>query len=93
MKDKKKTVDKKSKNLKLSNRQLREKGITLIALVVTIVILLILAGVTLNIALSDNGLFNKTKEAVSKTKLEMEKEQLQTAMITAFDVKTRRNRL
>ena len=30
--------------------------------------MLILAGVTLNIALSDNGLFNKTKEATEKYK-------------------------
>lgn len=38
------------------------KGITLIALVVTIVILLILAGITIN-ALTDNGLISKTKQA------------------------------
>ena len=45
---------------------MKEKGITLIALVVTIIILLILAGVTLNIALSDGGLFSKTQEAADK---------------------------
>ena len=49
-------------------KSLQEKGITLIALVVTIIILLILAGVTLNIVLSDNGLFSKTREAVEKYK-------------------------
>ena len=47
---------------------LQEKGITLIALVVTIIILLILAGVTLNMALSQNGLFSKTQEAAEKYK-------------------------
>ena len=47
-------------------RNIKEKGITLIALVVTIIILLILAGVTLNLALSNNGLFSKAKEAVNK---------------------------
>lgn len=36
-----------------------EHGITLVALVVTIIILLILAGVTINMALGDNGLFIK----------------------------------
>ena len=46
----------------------QERGITLIALVVTIIILLILAGVTLNIALSDGGLFSKTQEAADKYK-------------------------
>ena len=57
-----------SKNELSRKISLREKGITLIALVVTIIILLILAGVTLNMALSDNGLFSKTKEAVEKYK-------------------------
>ncbi len=72
MKEKKRMLDKKSLNLKLKKmnkkKSLQEKGITLIALVVTIIILLILAGVTLNIALSDNGLFSKTKEAAEKYK-------------------------
>ena len=44
----------------------KERGITLVALVVTIVIMLILAGVTLNIALGENGLFKMTKSAVDK---------------------------
>ena len=70
MKDKIKTLDKKCYNLELQKirkkQQIREKGITLIALVVTIIILLILAGVTLNIALSDNGLLKKAKEGVDK---------------------------
>ena len=48
--------------------QMKEKGITLIALVVTIIILLILTGVTLNLALTDNGLFSKAKDAVEKYK-------------------------
>ncbi len=42
------------------------KGITLIALVVTIVILLILAGVSLNLVLGNNGIINKAKEARDK---------------------------
>lgn len=40
-----------------------ERGITLIALVVTIVVLLILAGVTITYALGDNGLFGTAKKA------------------------------
>ena len=43
-----------------------EKGITLIALVVTIVVLLILAGVSLSLVLGENGLINKSKEARDK---------------------------
>ncbi len=41
----------------------KEKGITLIALVITIIILLILAGVTLGTALGQNGLFQRAKIA------------------------------
>lgn len=41
-------------------------GITLVALVITIVIMLILVGVTINIAF-DGELFNKARESVNKT--------------------------
>ena len=40
-----------------------EKGITLVALVVTIIVLIILAGVTLNIVLDQDGIINKAKQA------------------------------
>ena len=40
-----------------------EKGITLVALVITIIVLIILAGVTLNIVLDQNGIINKAKQA------------------------------
>lgn len=39
-----------------------QKGITLVALVITIIILLILAGISIA-SLSDNGLFGKAKQA------------------------------
>ena len=42
------------------------KGITLVALVITIIILLILAGVSIA-TLSDSGLFQKAKDAESKS--------------------------
>ena len=41
----------------------KEKGITLVALVVTIVILLILAGVSLNLVFGSNGIVSKAGEA------------------------------
>lgn len=44
-----------------------EKGITLIALIVTIIILLILAGVTIAALKGDNGLFAYTKQAKQKS--------------------------
>ena len=42
--------------MKLENVNSKEKGITLVALVVTIIIMLILAGVTLNLAIGENGI-------------------------------------
>ena len=44
----------------------QEKGITLIALVVTIVVLLILAGVSVNALFGNSGIIEKAKEAQSK---------------------------
>ena len=41
----------------------KQKGISLIALVVTIVVLLILAGVTINLLLDENGIIVKSKDA------------------------------
>ena len=45
----------------------KEKGITLVALVVTIVVLLILAGVSINLVLGENGLITQAQEAKRKT--------------------------
>ena len=45
----------------IKNKQ--EKGITLIALVVTIVVLLILAGVSISLVLNNNGVISRAKEA------------------------------
>ena len=43
------------------------KGITLVALIVTIVVLLILAGVSINLVLGDNGIIAKAKDAKTKS--------------------------
>ena len=45
---------------------LDKKGITLIALVVTIVVLLILAGVSINALFGNNGIISKAKDAQNK---------------------------
>ena len=52
-------------DLKTNNKR-TQKGITLIALVVTIVVLLILAGVSLNAIFSENGIINRAKDAQNK---------------------------
>ncbi len=44
-------------------KQRNFKGITLISLVITIIILIILAGISINLVLGENGLFNRAKQA------------------------------
>ena len=55
-------------------RKLKEKGITLVALVVTIIILLILAGVTLNLALGEGGIFARARNTVDRYQSAQENE-------------------
>ena len=45
----------------------KQNGITIISLVVTIIILIILAGVSINLILGENGIITKAKEAKTKT--------------------------
>ena len=52
-----------------------ERGITLVALVVTIVILLILAGVSLNLVIGNEGMLTRSKEATNKYEKQAENEQ------------------
>ena len=49
------------------NKLKSKKGITLVALVVTIVVLLILAGVSINLVLGNNGIIAKAKDAETKS--------------------------
>ena len=59
----------------------REKGITLIALIVTIIVLLILAGVTINLAVNNQGIFNKAKTATRAYKNATEEEEASLALL------------
>ena len=45
----------------------RSRGITLIALVVTVIVLLILAGISITMLTGQNGILNRTQEAKEKT--------------------------
>ena len=62
---------------------MKETGITLIALVITIIILLILASVTIAILTGDNGLITKAMEAREKTEIGAIEEQLRLAQMSA----------
>ena len=60
-----------------------KKGITLIALVVTIVVLLILAGVSINLVLDNNGIIAKSKDAKNNAIESDEKEKVEMAYVSA----------
>ena len=60
-----------------------KKGITLIALVVTIVVLLILAGVTISLILDENGIIAKSKDARNSAIESDEKEKVEMAYVSA----------
>ena len=57
----------------------KERGITLIALVITIIVLLILAGVALSALTGDSGILNNAESAKEKTNLSNAKEQVALA--------------
>lgn len=57
-----------------------EKGITLIALVITIIVLLILAGVSIAMLTGENGILNRANQSGAETKLSEAKEQVSLAI-------------
>lgn len=61
-----------------------QRGITLIALIITIIVMLILVGVTVSVALN-GGLFDAAKKAASETQLASERETLQAAVVGSVD--------
>lgn len=58
-----KEVNKIIKNKKKLNHIRKEKGITLLAMVITIIVLLILAGIVIRMITSDDGVINKASNA------------------------------
>ncbi len=66
---------------KLKNK--KSNGITLIALIITIIVMLILVGVTISVALN-GGLFTTAQNAATNTMVEAEKEQLLSAVVASM---------
>ena len=60
------------------------EGITLIALVITIIVLLILAGITIATLTGNNGILTKTNEAKEQTEIGKEKEIVKLATTTVI---------
>ena len=70
-----------SRSRLVKKKSLQERGITLISLVVTIVIMLILIGVTIATVTGDNGLFSKAKQATVEYEKEALKEEMRLAIL------------
>ena len=58
-----------------------QRGITLIALVVTIIVLIILAGVSINMLVGDNGIITQAQNAKRETEEAQAREKLELALI------------
>ncbi len=63
----------------------KAKGITLIALVITIIVLLILAGVSMASLTGENGILTKATIAKEKTEQEGSREKIEMAAMSSFD--------
>ena len=78
-------------------------AITLVALIITIIVLLILAGVTINMVIGENGIFAKATSAKNKTEVAQYEEELRMCVLeiqadeatkgTTFGIDTIRNNL
>ena len=55
----------------------KQKGVTLVALVVTIIVLIILAGMSINLILGDNGIITIAKKAKENIELAKTEEETQ----------------
>ena len=72
-----------NKNTKINKYRKKNSGITLIALVVTIVILLILAGISIGALTGDNGIIDQAHTAKEDTEIASWEEQIDLAIIDA----------
>ena len=72
------------KNLNKRNNK-KSNGITLIALVITIIVLLILAGISISMLTGENGLLTKTDDARTKTAIANEEEQIKVQVMASYN--------
>ena len=80
---KQKYINKVTSNNQTSNIKFptSNAAITLIALIITIIVLLILAGVTLNMVMGENGIFGKANNAKDKTEVAQYEEELRICVL------------
>ena len=70
----------------MNKKYISNKGITLVALVITIIVLIILAGISINLLIGDNGIITKAKDAklqqeVAQITEQLELKKLELAML------------
>ena len=82
-KEKYKFANKPLSNIQTSNIKFptSNSAITLIALIITIIVLLILAGVTLNMVMGENGIFGKANNAKEQTQKSTAEETIKLAVL------------
>ncbi len=101
-KKEKNKIDERDIYANASNCGAENTAITLIALIITIIVLLILAGVTLNMVMGENGIFGKANNAKNKTEVAQYEEELRMCVLelqtdaatngTTFNMETIKNK-
>ena len=81
LKNKENKIVKRDICINASNFGVQNNAITLIALIITIIVLLILAGVTLNMVMGDSGIFSKANQAKNKTEVAQYEEELRMCVL------------
>ena len=81
---KEKYVRKMTQKDQIQNQTKTQKGITLLALVITIIVLLILAGITINAITGENGIIGNAGRAKEEAEIANEKEILEKATVLAM---------
>ena len=80
MKKRQKNINLKVHKITMKKLKRQVKGITLIALVVTVIVLLILAGVAISLTVGDNGLFRRAQNATDTWQEASEREAIELAV-------------
>ncbi len=75
----------KNKNSKIKEKMKRRNGITLIALVITIIVLLILAGVTIASITGESGILNKATNARDNNAKASAEERIEIEVLGSYD--------
>lgn len=76
---------------KAETKTINERAITLVALVVTIIVLLILAGVAISLSIGNNGIFKRAREATNIYSASSSKEKVEMIIGEYFMAKAEKN--